>query len=275
MILLAFLLFALGAADFIGARLPALATICLAVIAVGVGVVMTTAAGIHWGWACSVAAGVVLWRIATSGARRSSFWSLVAVSGLAAVAVAIVAAGSSLPAPGGALVGWYDELPYEVAQNVSFTTCALIVAGALFLTETSNVIVRLALSAEKTASPTGEPGPARDLRESGVPPARAFGVFDRRRWFSTPQQHDVDDVVKLKGGRFIGPIERLFLLVLIMAGQLGVMAAVVAAKGIIRFPEISKDAEGSKAEYFLVGSFTSWALVVAVALLIGLGKLTA
>ena len=51
------------------------------------------------------------------------------------------------------------------------------------------------------------------------------------------------------------------------------MAAVVAAKGIIRFPEISKDTEGSKAEYFLVGSFTSWALVAAVALLIGLSGL--
>jgi hypothetical protein len=47
---------------------------------------------------------------------------------------------------------------------------------------------------------------------------------------------------------------------------------VIAAKGIVRFPEISKDATGgSKAEYFLVGSFASWALVMIAALMISLG----
>lgn len=79
------------------------------------------------------------------------------------------------------------------------------------------------------------------------------------------------EIVELKGGRYIGPIERLFMLAFILIGQFGVMAAIVAAKGIIRFPEISKDTEGTKAEYFLVGSFTSWALVAAVSVLIVLG----
>ena len=79
MILLAFLLFGLGAADFVGVRIAALATICSVAIAVGVGVVMATVAGIDWWWACSVTASVVLWRLATSARIRSNLASLVAV----------------------------------------------------------------------------------------------------------------------------------------------------------------------------------------------------
>ena len=41
----------------------------------------------------------------------------------------------------------------------------------------------------------------------------------------------------------------------------------VAAKGIVRFPEISEDrGVGGKAEEFLVGSFTSWAIAAAAVL---------
>src|SRR5690606_11691864 len=77
----------------------------------------------------------------------------------------------------------------------------------------------------------------------------------------------------LKGGRILGPFERIFLLCLVLGGAYTAIAAVVAAKGIIRFPEISKDtSHGSKAEYFLVGSFASWSTVlVAAALLLSTG----
>lgn len=44
---------------------------------------------------------------------------------------------------------------------------------------------------------------------------------------------------------------------------LGPVGAIVAAKGILRFPEISRDdPEGNKAEYVLVGSFVSWLLAL-------------
>lgn len=231
---------------------------------------MATAAGIDWWWACSVTAAIVLWRFATSARVRSNFASLVAVSGLVAVTITVVAAGSSIPEPSGALVDWYDELPYSAAASVSFTTFALVVGGALFLIETSNVIVRLALRAEQAAPRAEESHPSNDPPVVAETPSHPFGMFGWKRRLPALQQDPADDVVKLRGGRFIGPIERLFLLVLVLVGQFGVMAAVVAAKGIIRFPEISKDTEGSKAEYFLVGSFTSWALVAAVGLLIGL-----
>ena len=48
-----------------------------------------------------------------------------------------------------------------------------------------------------------------------------------------------------------------------VTGNLAAIAIVVAAKGILRFPEISRDKpEGLRAEYVLVGSFVSWGLAL-------------
>jgi len=75
---------------------------------------------------------------------------------------------------------------------------------------------------------------------------------------------------KLKGGRLLGPMERLLILGLGLAGQLAAATAVIAAKSIIRFPEINaqKARENGNigiddvTEYFLVGSFASWILAL-------------
>lgn len=79
----------------------------------------------------------------------------------------------------------------------------------------------------------------------------------------------------LKGGRVIGPLERIFITVLTVVGAYHVVAALIAAKGIVRFPEISADAKrdpddataGTKAEEFLVGSLASWGLAGGAGLL--------
>lgn len=72
----------------------------------------------------------------------------------------------------------------------------------------------------------------------------------------------------LRGGRWIGPLERLLLLLLVSAGMHAAVTAVIAAKGVIRFPEISRDEHGDKAEEFLIGSLASWALAVLAAVLL-------
>ncbi|MBW3068620.1 hypothetical protein GZ998_03710 [Actinomyces sp. 594] len=69
-------------------------------------------------------------------------------------------------------------------------------------------------------------------------------------------------VVAMRGGRWIGPLERILILLLAAAGAQAAVAAVIAAKGVIRFPEINKDQDGRKAEEFLIGSMTSWILAV-------------
>jgi hypothetical protein len=71
------------------------------------------------------------------------------------------------------------------------------------------------------------------------------------------QSHEKD----LKGGRVLGPMERLFVLVLAIAGQLTAASVVVAAKGLLRWPELRSPREGGPSEiseYFLIGSFASW-----------------
>jgi hypothetical protein len=67
----------------------------------------------------------------------------------------------------------------------------------------------------------------------------------------------------LQGGRLLGPMERVFILVLAVAGEVTAAAVVVAAKGLLRWPELrSQRAAGPTpvSEYFLVGSFASWLL---------------
>jgi hypothetical protein avisC_09446 len=66
----------------------------------------------------------------------------------------------------------------------------------------------------------------------------------------------------MRGGHWIGPLERILILLLASVEAPAAVAAIVAAKGVIRFPEVSKDEAGQKAEEFLIGSFASWVLAV-------------
>lgn len=80
---------------------------------------------------------------------------------------------------------------------------------------------------------------------------------------------NADTSAGLKGGRYIGPVERILMAGLGLAGAYQIVAALMAAKGIVRFPEISADAgRGSRAEEFLVGSLTSWGLAFLAALIV-------
>ena len=66
----------------------------------------------------------------------------------------------------------------------------------------------------------------------------------------------------LKGGRLLGPLERVFILALALGGQFTAASIVVAAKGLLRFPELSSRRDQERihrlTEYFLLGSFVSW-----------------
>jgi hypothetical protein len=77
---------------------------------------------------------------------------------------------------------------------------------------------------------------------------------------------------QLKGGRVLGPMERVFIVGLGLGGELTAAAVVVAAKGLLRFPELQRGAPhggpSDITEYFLIGSFASW-----LAALGGLGVL--
>lgn len=129
---------------------------------------------------------------------------------------------------GGLIAPW---LNWVGLSDVEPDRAVLIVGVVLVQLVTANQLVRLLLGAVGTVRPEGEPQPS-----------------DR-----------------LKGGRLLGPMERLLIVGLGLCAELGLASAVVAAKGIIRFPELNaqrKEAPGTGidevTEYFLVGSFASW-----------------
>ncbi|SEH61704.1 hypothetical protein SAMN04489835_2069 [Mycolicibacterium rutilum] len=142
----------------------------------------------------------------------------------------------------GALIvmsGWSSDVAGVVARWPEWTGIAvsadrllMIVGVMLMQLVTGNQLVRLVLGSVGAVKPAGEPQPSD----------------------------------KLKGGRLLGPMERVLILGLGLAGQLAAATAVVAAKSIIRFPEINAQKARENGhigiddvtEYFLVGSFASW-----------------
>lgn len=123
------------------------------------------------------------------------------------------------------VAGWYRELPVAGLAGVPLDHAALALGVLLFLATAANVVVRHALNAT---------GPQVLAEENS-----------------------------LKGGRLLGPLERWLVFAFALSGHLGALGALVAAKGILRFPEISRDRpDGMRAEYVLVGSFVSWSLAL-------------
>jgi hypothetical protein len=177
------------------------------------------------------AAATVLWRILCRRAERTG-------EQVIAPLVVFFGAGSVLIV----LSGWGSAVHGVVARWVSWTglplgavspTQLLMAVGVVLLQlTTGNQLVRLVLGSVGAVRPAGEPQPS-----------------DR-----------------LKGGRLLGPMERLLILGLGLGGQLAAASAVVAAKSIIRFPEINAQKARENGtigiddvtEYFLVGSFASW-----------------
>jgi hypothetical protein len=141
---------------------------------------------------------------------------------------------------------WHVPSPFGL---VPFDLAMLVAGVLVFLLESGNVVVRAALAGEHAWQPAD---PRREGDDSAPDAAASLPV---RTAFA--------------GGRLIGPLERVLVLALTLVGGYGLLAAMLAAKGIVRFPEISKDGEtGARAEYFLVGSLVSWVTALGGALLV-------
>ena len=70
-------------------------------------------------------------------------------------------------------------------------------------------------------------------------------------------------------GKYIGWLERSLVLIFIVSGYPDGIGLLLAAKALVRYPEIKSDTKGHFAEYFLIGTLTSvtLALVAGFALL--------
>lgn len=78
--------------------------------------------------------------------------------------------------------------------------------------------------------------------------------------FSPTDKLIEEDESLLDGGKVIGTLERVLVLLLLLADQWGAVGVVFAAKSIIRWKNISKD----NTEYFLIGTLLSLIFVVAI-----------
>ncbi|MCK0176823.1 hypothetical protein [Mycolicibacterium sp. F2034L] len=186
-------------------------------------------------------AGGIAWEVLGAHAERTGRrpWAPLIALGASAAAL-IVLSGWASEVTG--LIGrWSEWTQLPAVGAVSADRLLMVVAVVLLQLVTGNQLVRLVLASVGAVKPAGQ-----------------------------PQASD-----RLKGGRLLGPMERLLILGLGLAGQLAAATAVVAAKSIIRFPEINaqkaaaqlKTANGNGdlgigidevTEYFLVGSFASW-----------------
>ncbi|WP_370248196.1 hypothetical protein [Nocardioides sp.] len=168
-----------------------------------------------------------------------------AVAGGSLLGVLLVAGHA--PDAGGPWRTWVLDAAPRVIADLG-PDRALAVLGAVAVQfATGNVLVRLVLAVSGTTHP---------LRSAHHPlPASP-----------------------LKGGRLLGPLERVFLLGLGLAGDLTAAGVVIAAKGLLRFPELQaarRPARGRTTpdiheitEYFLVGSFVSWSVAFTALVLV-------
>ncbi len=175
----------------------------------------------------AVAALVALWLVTSARALRTGRGAPLPLAVLAAGGLGLLAASGPVPSFGGPLVRWYDGLDVPALAGQGFGRFAVAAGALAVLQVTGNVVVRLVL-----------------LGAGSTPPA-------------------VEGT--LRGGRVLGPLERTFLFALTLGGELTAAAVVVAAKGLLRFPEIQRSRAGgvdALTEYFLIGSLTSWLLAL-------------
>lgn len=246
MILAGLTLTAIGAADVVrrfvprrSARIAAL--ILLMVILIGTG---ACSDALLSAVIAGVLAGLWLWTMPMDGRGRASFWPAVLLAGISFAATALVPARAHQGIIGAL---WLVDSPLG---PIAFDLAVLALGVLLFATESANLVVRTALDREGTWRPADLGGSLRGGRLRQPQPAPTG----------------------FQGGRLIGPLERLLVVALTLASAYALLAAMLAAKGIVRFPEISRDGEtGARAEYFLVGSLVSWVIALAGAFLVWWG----
>jgi len=174
----------------------------------------------------------------------------------------------SFDVAGGFLVDIYSLTDRRFATSFPLETIMAATAVGIFLTKSANNITASALNWAKKEDTKAELEQAVSAKAVGPKPENKWELFVSSKKVASLRAGDKPvSGPALKGGRLIGPIERLLIVVLAFAGAWQVIAGLAAAKGVIRFPEISEDrASGSKAEEFLVGSLASWTMA-AIAIL--------
>lgn len=271
MILAGFLLLAVGAADLVRQFAPRrwIGYLAVAVILLLLGSVSDALLPMLAGL---VVGALWVWCMPSERPAPLGFWPAVLLGVLSIGAVVWLGARADA-----GLIGsvWILRSPFG---DIPFDLAILTLGAAVFLLESSNLVVRAALDGEHTWRPAelrliatdtavGDPASADGAAaEQGQDAGVAVSPVEEGVTASIPAS---DPRAGFKGGRLIGPLERILVMILTLAAAYPILAAMLAAKGIVRFPEISRDGEtGARAEYFLVGSLVSWVIGLGAAFLV-------
>jgi hypothetical protein len=151
----------------------------------------------------------------------------------AVLATLFVLSGSVEPISG-PLERWYERLGFGFVTTIPIDQFVLGMGAVLFMAASGNRIVRLVLD--------------------------AAGVSWKRSETAVP------------GGRVLGPLERLIVFAIVLAGDPAAAAIVVTGKGLLRFPEIRNESRhpgpDAVTEYFLIGTFASLAIAALLGVLV-------
>jgi hypothetical protein len=188
---------------------------------------------IHQMVIAAAGAAAVLGVWVAAAASPSQVARTISLAVIAATFVVLVGVSGSVPSLGAEVERWYAQLGVSFVRAVPIEQFLVVIGGLIFLLATANRLVRLVLEAAGTPVAKGE--------------------------------------ATLRGGRVLGPMERLLVAGLVLAHDPAGIGFVVAAKGILRLPEIrdeqSASADDQVTEYFLIGTLASLLLAAAIALL--------
>lgn len=276
MIVAGFILLAVGAADLVR-QFAAIRWIGYLVTAVLLLLFGSVSDAVLPMIAALIAGAVWVWCMPDGRPSPAGFWP--------AVVLALVSVGAVIwigDRGSAGLIGevWQLRSPFG---EISFDLAMLTLGLTAFLLESANLVVRAALDGEHTWRPIERAAPSEpDIAVADEPESTASDVVATAIPASAPEptlsatDHTATDSTltrdrrdAFQGGRLIGPLERMLVLILTLAAAYPILAAMLAAKGIVRFPEISRDGEtGARAEYFLVGSLVSWVIALGAAFLV-------
>lgn len=82
----------------------------------------------------------------------------------------------------------------------------------------------------------------------------------------TPNQNDTKEDLQ-NAGKYIGILERLFVLCFIIAGQFSAIGFLMAAKSIFRFGDLTQAKDRKLTEYVLIGTLLSFGIAILTGLL--------
>ena len=129
---------------------------------------------------------------------------------------------------------FFDRTPFNPSKSL------IVITVIGFLGQTSNRMVRFVLSVSTPSNPGSETTQGSKEEEKGP-------------------------VDTIKGGRWVGPLERMLIFGFVVTGAATAAAFVVSAKALLRYPEISKSESRihETTEYVLIGSLLSWTIALA------------